>query len=188
MKVFLSLVLLAAAPLAAAAQSAGNTRPAPPGLVVEESEWFRDHPTFFTPGIGWTGPSGASGPAIHPTPKPGNVLSYPRPGTGGGGSPVQGPDATWRRAQVKLKNAGALAIKKVQMDFVFNDPKTGEELLRLPYSSRQRLKPGRSNFYYMTMNRSKRTRRGDGARMSVEFTKVVYADGSTWKRGGESPK
>ena len=188
MKAVLSLVLLAAAPLAASAQTAANTSPAPPGLTIEESGWFRERPVFFATGIGWTGPSGgASGPAIHPTPRSGNVLSYPPPATGGGGGGF-GPDATWRRAEVKLKNAGAVAVTKVQFDFVFNDPKTDEELLRLPYSSRRRLKPGRSNSYSTLMNRSKRTRRGDGARMSVEFTKVVYADGSIWKRGGASPK
>ena len=187
MKVLLSLVLLAAAPLAAAAQTADNTRPTPPGLVVEESEWFLDHPRFFGYTMGDRSGGGASGPTIHPIPRPGNSLSYSS-GTGGGGNPFSGPDATWRRAQVRLKNAGAVAVKKVQLDFVFNDPKTGEELLRLPYSSRRRLKPGRSNVYTTMMNRTKRTRRGDGARMSVEFTKVVYADGSTWERGGESLK
>ncbi|HEX7956181.1 MAG TPA: hypothetical protein VF508_04515 [Pyrinomonadaceae bacterium] len=173
MKTILSLLLLAAAPLAASAQTSRDVRPAtPPGLTLAEPDWAPVYAVFFG-----TGGGGASGPAVHPRPLPGNELSYPAPGWGGG---VTKGDGIWRRATVRMTNSGPLAVKLVRMDFVFRDPATGAELMRIRHASKMRLRPGKTFLHQKTVKRSQRTRRGDGARVSVELKEVVYADGSVW--------
>jgi hypothetical protein len=177
MRVVWSLLLLAAASLVAAAQTGGGAPPAPAGLTLEKPEWGVIHATFYGTGGG----GGPSGPAIHPRPMPGNQLSYSSSYRGGGVfGPSTGEDL-WRRATVRMTNAGTRSVKLVRMDFVFQDPVTGEELLRIRHASRKRLRPGKTFLHQKTVRRSPLTRRGDGARMSVELTEVVYADGSVWR-------
>ena len=180
MKVVLSLLLLAAAPLVAAAQTAGGAPPAPPGLTLEKPEW-KVIPVYF---VGTGGDGGPSGPAIHPNPRPGNRLSYPRGYSYRGGS-VSGPSTgedLWRRAIVRMTNTGTRSVKLVRMDFVFEDKVTGAELLRIRHASKKRLRPGKTFLHQKTVRRSPLTRRGDGARIRVELAEVVYADGTVWKR------
>ena len=184
MKAFLTLVLLAATPLAVAAQSSGGAPPqAPPGLSLEKPNWELVPVYFF-----WNGSGGDSGP-IHPTPtsrgpsiypQPGNFLSYRSRG-GGGGSSLTWGDALWRRATVRMTNSGPRTVKRVRMEFVFNDPSTGEELLRIRHASIKRLRPGKSFLHQKTVKASQSTRRGDGATIRVELTEVRYADGTVWR-------
>ena len=185
MKAFLTLVLLAATPLAVAAQSSGGAPPqAPPGLTLEKPNWELVHVYFFGNGSG-----GDSGP-IHPTPtsrgpsiypQPGNFLRYSSGRRGGGrDNPSQG-DALWRRATVRMTNNGARSVKRVEMEFVFNDTSTGEELLRIRHASIKRLRPGKSFLHQKTVKASQSTRRGDGATLRVELTEVRYADGTVWR-------
>ena len=176
MRVILSLLLLAAAPLAASAQAAGGAPPAPAGLTISDAVWEPSYPTFSSHMLG----EGPRGPAIHPTPRAGNTLSYGPSGAGDAG--IRGPDAIWRHYSVKLTNTGTLSIRKVKFDFVFHDPATGEEVLRLGNSIGRRLRPGKTRVYHNSVESTRRTRRGDGARLSVEVTEVVYADGSVWRR------
>jgi hypothetical protein len=133
------------------------------------------NPTFHSAGESIIPPLVGSGPrGHHPTPFSGNRL---RPGSGGGSA----RDGVWRLADVWLTNTGAVAVKSVRLDFVFRDAANGAELLRLSRRNGKRLKPGQTLYYDKVVKRSKRTRRGDGARMSVELTEVVYADGSVWR-------
>lgn len=185
MRVFLFLLLLAAAPAAASAQVSANT---PAGLKLEGAEWEPIRPVIFL-GLGGGGGGGASGPAVHPTatssalsvaPSGGHNLSYPAAGTGGGGSGSY--KDIFRRATVRMTNAGPLAVKRVQMYFVFQDPQTGEEVLRIRHASRKRLRPGKTFLHQKTVKTSPRMRRGDGARLRVELAEVVYADGTVWRR------
>jgi hypothetical protein len=176
MRVTLFLLLLAATPCAASAQTVGGAPPAPAGLILEKPEWAVIHAIFFGTGGG----GGPSGPAIHPTPGPGNQLNY-SPNYGGGSTLTTGADL-WRRATVRMTNAGPLVVKSVTMNFVFIDPATGAEVLRVRHRSRKRLSAGKTFLHQKTVKRSQRTRRGDGALMSVELTEVVYADGTVWRR------
>ena len=175
MRIVLSLLLLAAAPFAAAAQTVGGAPPAPAGLTLEKPEWAVIHAIFFGTGGG----GGPSGPAIHPNPMPGNQLAH-SPNYGGGSTLTTGEDL-WRRATVRMTNAGTRSVKLVRMVFVFHDPATGEELLRIRHASRKRLRPGKTFLHQKTVRRNALTRRGDGARVSVELTEATYADGSVWR-------
>ena len=185
-KLPLLLTLLLASPLAVAAQTSGGPPPqAPAGLALEKPEWAPVHATFFGGGFG----GGASGPAIHPTPtsrapsaypQPGNYLRYSSRATGGGNY-TQGDDL-WRRATVRMTNHGTRAVKRVRMEFVFQDPSTGEELLRVRHASKKRLGPGKTFLHQKTVRTSRQTRRGDGAALSVRLTEVRYADGTVWRR------
>ena len=82
-----------------------------------------------------------------------------------------------------LTNGGAKEIRRVQFDFVFTDPQTGAEVLRLSVRSPKRLRAGRTRPYRKEVGVTKTNLRGDGARLSVEFKEVVYADGSVWRPG-----
>ena len=165
MRVILALLLLAAAPLAAYAQEAG--------LTFTDVVWEPSYPIFYATGEGRS----------VPTPRAGNRLSYsaPRPVTSALHN-MRGPDAIWRYSSVKLTNTGTLSIRKAKFDFVFHDPATGEEVLRLGNYIGRRLRPGKTRVYHNTVKSTRRTRRGDGARLSVELREVVYADGSVWRR------
>ncbi|HWS86484.1 MAG TPA: hypothetical protein VN282_05955 [Pyrinomonadaceae bacterium] len=185
-KLPLLLTLLLATPLATAGQVCGGAPPrAPAGLTLEKPDWAPIHAIFFGSGGG----GGASGPAIHPTPtsrgpsvypQPGNYLRYSSRGAGGGGSNTQGADL-WRRATVRLTNDGPRTVKRVWMEFVFQDPSTGEESLRVRHASRKRLSPGKTFIHIKTVKTTQQTRRGDGARMCVELREVTYSDGTVWR-------
>ena len=185
-KLLLLLTLLLATPLATAGQVCGGAPPrAPAGLTLAKPDWAPIRATFFGGGYGG---GGASGPAIHPTPtsrgpsvypQPGNYLRYPSRGGGGGGN-TPGDDL-WRRATVRLTNDGPLAVKRVRMEFVFQDASTGAELLRVRHASRKRLGPGKTFLHIKTVKTTQQTRRGDGARMCVELREVTYSDGTVWR-------
>ena len=83
-----------------------------------------------------------------------------------------------------LTNAGAKEIRRVQFDFVFTDPQTGAEVLRIAVRSPKRLRAGQTRLFRKEVKASQANRRGDGARLGVEIREVVYADGSVWTRGG----
>ena len=181
------LTLLLAAAFAAQAQTAGQTaagaRPSPPGLDVSQPSWLNINPAPLGGGFGTPVTGGGYPRALHhPTPLPGNRLSYRGGAVAGQSSQPSASDGMWRGSFVRVTNTGAVAVKSVRMEFVFTDPADGAEVLRVSHRSKKRLKPGDDYEYRKTVRRNARTRRGDGARMSVELTEVVYADGTVWHR------
>lgn len=93
------------------------------------------------------------------------------------------PDGGWRWASVELTYAGAKRISRVHLDFVFTDPQTGAEVLRLSYHTSKRLRAGQTRLFRKEFKATETNRRGDGARLGVEIREVVYADGSVWTSG-----
>lgn len=132
------------------------------------------------------GGGGARGPVAHPTihsSRAGNRLSYTGGAPSSDSARLNFGGAIWRMASVAMTNTGARKIKSVRLKYVFTDPATGIEVLRIRHRSGKRLSPGQSYVYTKTLNSSKRTRRGDEARMSVEVREAVYAGGSVWTPG-----
>lgn len=187
MKRLIWLLLLIAAPVAASAQNVAGAPPSsPPGLKLEAPGWSPASP-HFTAGFDLAPPlAGSPRPntiahANVRTTRAGNVTSY-------SGGPVADSrlrgygGAIWRGAGVTATNTGAVDIKFVHLEFVFTDPATRAEVLRVRRRSSKRLKPGESYVYEQTVYRSKDIQRGDNAQMSVEVVKVVYADRTVWRK------
>lgn len=186
MKRLMWLLLLVAAPVAVSAQNvAGASSSSPPGLLLEAPGWSPASPNFtggfdLAPSlVGSPRPNTIAHANIRST-RTGNVISY-------SGGPV--PDsrlrgyggAIWRSVGVTATNTGIVAIKSVHLEFVFTDPATGAEVLRIRRRSKKRLNPGKSYNYEKTVKASERNRRGDGAKLSIDVREVVYADRTVWR-------
>jgi hypothetical protein len=181
MKRTLLILLFLASPAAVSAQTGpAGVPPSPPGLRLDELKWVPAAPISYD--------SGGGGPAAHPTVSTdrtgSRVIGYRGGAFGPGSGLTQHYDSIWRTASVRATNTGTVAIKYLRLDYVFTDPATGAEVLRVKQvgTRRKGIKPGKSRVYWETMNGSKRVRRGDDARMSVEVREVVYADKTVWRR------
>jgi len=188
------LLLLFAAPVAASAQAAagGVASPppqSPPGLALAEPVW-RDINVTFTSGNGIVPPlvGTRASRSVHPTVdhnRPANRARYTS-GMTPQGSTTRTFGGPFREASVAVTNTGAHTLESARLDFVFTDPATRVEVLRISHRSKKRLRPGRSYVYKKTVRSSHRTRPADGALLSVEIKEVIYADGSAWRPDGGS--
>jgi hypothetical protein len=186
MKKVLCLLMLLTTPAAASAQAARGADAQPPGLTLAEPKWDDIHVSFT--GFG-SFETSSPGPRVHPSinnnrpwqhvPRyiPQSHLSWsPNSNLRFGGSNF------FRAASVSLTNTGAHNVKAVRLEFVFTDPATGAEVLRLRHRTTKKLKPGFSKLIRKEVRASRRIRRADGALLSVEVTEVVYSDGTSWRR------
>jgi hypothetical protein len=186
MKKVLCLLLLFAAPLAASAQTPPRVADTPPpGLSLDAPKW---EDIFVQTGMlfgdfTYTG----RGPSPHPTinyNRPAHVARHV-PEAGLSWSPnSDGPRyvGQFRAASVSLTNTNARTVKAVRLEFVFTDPSNGAEVLRLRHRTTKRLGPGVTKLIRKEFRAHRRARRGDGARLCVEVTEIVYADGTSWRR------
>lgn len=93
--------------------------------------------------------------------------------------------------KASLRNSGARAVTEVDWDYVFFDAATGLEVGRHQFTSEGRLDPGKKrDFGFLIAAPPSKTisvhslndgeRRGVNAR--VVLVRVLYADGSVWRR------
>ena len=192
-KLLCLLTLAAAAAATAAAQHNPPRDPQlPAGLTVGAADWT--HVPLIFENAFMVNPSGGGGggrnvPSRDPS-TPTHVASALAQARGrfsdrGRSWPVSiTSSGGWRWASVELAYAGAKKIRRVHLDFVFTDPQTGAEVLRISMRTPKRLRAGQTRLFRKEVNATETNRRGDGARLSVEIKEVVYADGSVWTPGG----
>lgn len=190
MKAFLLLVIALAA-ATASAQPAPASRANPPGLKSEEISWQPIYPTFVMgnpfqqTSVGSRTPGGVT----HPTPLPGNRLSYRGGVTGVVSSALHyGEDALWWRASVRITNDSPNKIKSIRLAFVFTDTASGREVFRINHRTKKRLKFGKSYVYAKTVKNSRVVSGAKGAQLKLEINEVVYGDGTVWRLTDESGK
>jgi hypothetical protein len=185
MRKLLCLLTLAAAAAAivAAQDKASPAPPRPPGLIVGNPTWADVHIVIAYGNYGGGRPRGATRDDSSRAQDDSSALTEEQACASAGKSAAERP-ATWRAASAKLTNAGAKEIKSVRLDFVFADAQSGAEVLRLSLHEKKRLRAGETRRLSKPVQATKTNRRGDGARMCVEFKEVVYADGSVWTPGG----
>ena len=85
-------------------------------------------------------------------------------------------------ASVAVTNTGTQTVKSLRLEFVFTDPLTGAEVLRVKPRKQRDLRPGATKIFDETLNASARNKRADAAVLSIELTQIVYADGTVWQR------
>ncbi|MFY9621151.1 MAG: hypothetical protein WAM70_05975 [Pyrinomonadaceae bacterium] len=183
MKTILVFIVVALATVAVSAQTPQASQPSPPGLKSEEISWQPTHPIFVADLFPQTSVgSRTRGGVTHPTPLPGNRLSY-RGGVTGvvSSGPQYGDNAVWWRASVKVTNESPNKIKSIRMAFVFTDTASGVEDLRIDRRSQKHLKFGKSYVYQKTVKNSRDVRGAKDARLKLEITEVVYEDGTVWR-------
>lgn len=187
MKRVLCLLVLFIAPVAASAQTPPVANAQPPGLTLDEPKWDDIHvySRVLFGDFTYTGGGPGPHPVVNNNPPPNRVRHIPEnrfnwsPGSNSSGPRYLGQ---FRAASVSLTNTGARAVKTVRLEFVFTDPSTGAEVLRLRHRTTKKLKPGITKLIRKEVRASRRTKRGDDARLSVEVTEIVYADGTVWER------
>ena len=182
MKTILLLIVIASASIAASAQTPVTVQTDPPQLKAEQVSWEPIYPSFDGGNMFGQGGGGGRGGRTHPTPLPGNRLSYRSSGPAGASSGRQfGSDAIWWRAAARITNDTPTTIKSIRMAFVFTDANTGAEVLRIMHRSKKRLKSGKSYLYHKTVKSSRAVRNAKGAQLRIEITEVVYRDGTVWR-------
>lgn len=93
--------------------------------------------------------------------------------------------------KLTLQNKGARAVKEIEWDYVFTDTATGQELGRHQFAGGEKIGPGKKReFSYFiaspptrtvsahALNRNER----DGLSEQVIVVRVLYEDGSEWRR------
>lgn len=195
-KLLLVFALVNATAFAAAAQTPQAATEPPPahGLTLGSPDWTSLGVTAAP--VGPVGGQGRGGGRVRggrygnpysadyqPHMQQALANALPRPAATSSGS-TGGGAKVFRHASVALTNDGAKTVKSVRLDFVFTDPATGAEVNRIHHRSKKRLRPGENALTQKEVLGSKRHARGDGMRLSVEVTEVVYEDGSVWRRSG----
>ncbi|HEX5703633.1 MAG TPA: hypothetical protein VFX97_10580 [Pyrinomonadaceae bacterium] len=184
MKTILALIVVAFATGAVLAQTPQASQPSPPALKSEEVSWQPIYPAFVMGNLFPQTSVGSFpvGGVPHPRPLPGNRLSYRGDSTGALSAGLQyGDDAVWWLASVRITNESPNNIKFIRMAFVFTDPISGGEVLRIDRRSRKRLKPGESYVYLKTVKSSREVRGANGTQLKLEITEVLYGDGTVWR-------
>ena len=86
-------------------------------------------------------------------------------------------------ARLRVKNAGARAVKSIEWEHVFYDGETGRDLKRYRLQLKQRVAPGETltlgKAVYIRPDES--TRHFTSGRQRVEVTRVEFEDGGVWK-------
>jgi len=89
-----------------------------------------------------------------------------------------------------VKNSAPQAIKEIDWDYVFRDAGTGEELGRQPFTSVQKVEPGKTKELSFILGRPPTHRisvyaldkkERQGLVEEVVISRIHYADGSTWR-------
>ena len=156
--------------------------------------------------VGWAVPGGPPPPAARPalTPEywpPGPVSPQtPSDQPGGGGSlpPPSVPPATPTRpepkrrapgvsAYLEVENRGGKVIKAVAWEVSLVDKASGAERRRLRFRTEAEVQPGqivaqKHEFPFDGDWRWYAASKGRGVRVSVKIERLVYADGSEWRR------
>jgi hypothetical protein len=190
-KTILALIVVALATGAVLAQTPQAPPVSPPGLKSEEVSWQPVYPAFVMGNLFPQSSAGSVplGGVPHPRPLPGNRLSYRGDSTGAVSAGLQyGDDALWWLASVRITNESPIKIEFIRMAFVFTDPISGGEVLRIDRRSRKRLKFGESYVYVKTVKSSREVRGAKGAQLKLEITEVVYGDGTVWRRADVTGK
>jgi len=104
---------------------------------------------------------------------------------------LKGPPRHGFRYKVSVRNEGAKAVREVDWDYVFTDAATHEELGRHQFTSAERVGPGKGrefSFFIPTppalrvsaydLGRKER----DGLEERVVVVRVLYEDGTEWRR------
>ena len=182
MKRLFCLLTLALCAGAATAQTlTGAAAPEEPGLKIENPRWADVHLRFT--GFGDITPPLVGGPGRRTrvdSPRPGatNAAAYHPPTT----LNANRFSGAFRMASVAVTNTGTQTVKSLRLEFVFTDPATGAEVLRVGLRKQRDLRPGATRILDKTLNASARNKRADAAVLGIELTEVVYADGTVWRR------
>jgi hypothetical protein len=103
----------------------------------------------------------------------------------------KGPARYGFRYKVSVRNEAAKAVKEIDWDYVFTDAATHEEVGRHQFTSAERVGPGKArefSFFIPTppalrvsaYDLGKRER--DGLAEQVVLVRVLYEDGTVWRR------
>ena len=103
----------------------------------------------------------------------------------------RGPARYGFRYKVSVRNEGAKAVREVDWDYVFNDAATHEEVGRHQFTSAERVGPGKRrdfSFFIPTPPALRVSaydlgrRERDGLEESVVVVRILYEDGTEWRR------
>src|SRR5215207_6431196 len=103
----------------------------------------------------------------------------------------RGPARYGFRYKVSVKNEGAKAVKEIDWDYVFADAATHEEVGRHQFTSAERVGPGKArefSFFIPTPPALRVSaydlgrRERDGLEERVVVVRVLYEDGTEWRR------
>ena len=95
------------------------------------------------------------------------------------------------RYKISVRNAGQKAIKEIDWDYVFTDAATGEVLGRREFRGVEKIAPGKEKeLNFMTVSppaqrislQSLDKRERDGLVEQVLVVRVLYEDGTVWRR------
>jgi hypothetical protein len=95
------------------------------------------------------------------------------------------------RYKISLRNAGQKAIKEIDWDYVFIDAATGEVLGRREFTGVEKIAPGKEKeLNFMSPSAPARKislqsldkRERDGLSEQVVLVRILYEDGTVWKR------
>jgi len=93
--------------------------------------------------------------------------------------------------KLSVRNTGARAVKEVDWDYVFLDAATGEELGRRQFTSAVKVAPGKRKEFSLLVPSPPThrisvyalgKREHEGLREQVVLTRVLYEDGTVWRR------
>jgi hypothetical protein len=92
------------------------------------------------------------------------------------------------KAQLRLRNAGAKAVKSVSWDVVFEEPGQATEAKHYPLQLKQQIAPGQTQTLVKEIHikPEESTRHISGGTRKVQLTRVEYADGSVWRADEKS--
>lgn len=103
----------------------------------------------------------------------------------------RGPARYGFRYKVSVRNEGAKAVREIDWDYVFADAATHEEVGRHQFTSAERVGPGKGrefSFFIPTPPALRVSaydlgrRERDGLEESVVVVRVLYEDGTEWRR------
>ena len=202
---FLSALLFLACSCAAAAAQTPEPQPAAPGLVVVKHSWSKER-------INWEGdPFGGPNENFDQMRgRMRNERRVLDAKAGGNQIEVNKAErearadaANLERVRAKpparygfmyrvtLQNGGAKAVRAVEWDYVFTDAATGQEVGRRQFASDEKIAPGKKKEFAFfvsappaqtisadALNRKER----DGLAEEVVVVRVLYEDGTQWRR------